>query len=155
MPKVITELKTSEEKLKSELIEKQELQEDLSKKEVEIQTQDQDIIELGNQIQNLLNELRIVAKALEVYEGESIKSLETANLGNRINKALAARINQLNVLNNQLEELNIALIKKDKDLLSKIQEINKVNKALAKSDEDLEQKVLELSKANEQLTISH
>ena len=54
-------------------------------------------------LQNLLSELRIVAKALEVYEGiRQVLLLDTEGLGERINKALATRIDQLNTLNAKL-----------------------------------------------------
>ena len=45
------------------------LQTDLAKKSTEIFVQEQNIIALSGQITELLSELRIVAKALEVYEG--------------------------------------------------------------------------------------
>ena len=131
----LSELESTQSQLQSELFEKEELQKDLSEKETEILSQDQRIVNLGDQIQLLMKELQIVAKALEIYEGDTITSLETANLGERINKALAKRIDQLNVLNKELEELNIALINKDEDLLEKIKEIENMNISLAKSDE--------------------
>lgn len=90
--KVLSELQSTQKKLKEGLIEKKELQKDISKKESTILSQDQNIIALSNQIQNLMAELKIVANALEIYEGESTINLETANLGERINKALATRI---------------------------------------------------------------
>ena len=45
------------------------LQTDLAKKSTEIFVQEQNILALSGQITELLSELRIVAKALEVYEG--------------------------------------------------------------------------------------
>ena len=152
--KALSELELTEEKLQSQLMKKRELQKDLSRKEGKIQSQDQNIINLSSQIQNLMAELKIVANALEIYEGQAITSLETSNLGERINNALATRIDQLNLLNEKLEKMNIALINKDKDLLKKIKEINNVNNALEKSDADLQQKVLELEQINEKLSLS-
>ena len=131
---VISKLEFTEQKLQSELLEKEELKGDISEKEAAILSQDQRILNLSDQIQLLMNELQIVAKALETYEGDTIASLETANLGERINKALAKRIDQLNILNNKLEELNIALINKDEDLLEKINELENMNIALDVSD---------------------
>ena len=151
---VLSELESTQQQLQSEKLEKEELKGDISEKETEILSQDQRIVNLGDQIQLLMNELQIVAKALETYEGDTIASLETANLGERINKALAKRIDQLNVLNKKLEELNIALINKDEDLLEKIKKIENMNIALAVSDENLEQKVLELEQTNEKLNLS-
>ena len=51
------------------------LQTDLAKKNTEIFVQEQNILALSGQVTELLSELRIVAKALEVYEG-----LDSANL---------------------------------------------------------------------------
>ena len=67
------------------------LQTDLAKKSTEIFVQEQNILALSDQITELLSELRIVAKALEVYEGLDSAILSTDGLGERINKALAAR----------------------------------------------------------------
>jgi len=150
----LSELESTQQQLQSELLEKEELKGDISEKEAAILSQDQRILNLSDQIQLLMNELQIVAKALEIYEGDTIASLETANLGERINKALAKRIDQLNVLNKKLEELNIALINKDEDLLKKIKEIENINVALAVSDVNLEQKILELEQTNEKLNLS-
>ena len=49
-----------------------------------------------------MNELQIVAKALQTYEGIAITSLDTKGLGERINKALATRIEELNIINEKL-----------------------------------------------------
>ena len=95
---VLSKLQSTQKQLQSELLEKEGLQKEIFKKEEKIQSQDQNIINLSSQIQNLMHELKIVATALEIYEGETITSLETANLGERINKALATRIDQLNKL---------------------------------------------------------
>ena len=61
---------------KQELISKG-LQTDLAKKSTEIFVQEQNLLALSDQITELLNELRIVAKALEVYEGFDSKILNT------------------------------------------------------------------------------
>ena len=57
---------------------------------------------MGGQIENLLVELKLLQKLLETYEGIEITSLETKGLGERINKALATRIDQLNLMNDKL-----------------------------------------------------
>ena len=85
------------------------LQKNISKKESEIFIQDQNIIALGDQIKKLLKELRIVANALETYEGIEITSLNTEGLGEKINKALAVRIDKLNELNKELDATNLEL----------------------------------------------
>ena len=62
------------------------LQTDLAKKSSEIFVQEQNILALSGQITELLSELRIVAKALEVYEGLDSANLDTEGLGEKINK---------------------------------------------------------------------
>ena len=47
-----------------------------------------------------------MAKALEVYEGLDSAILDTEGLGEKINKALAARIDQLKTLNMKLDQTN-------------------------------------------------
>ena len=49
---------------------------DIAEKETAIITQDQRILNLSGQIQLLMNELQIVAKALETYEGFEVTSLD-------------------------------------------------------------------------------
>ena len=118
--KIISQLEDTEESLsqkQSDLLKQEEysktLQTDIAKKDSEIFIQDQNLIALSDQIKKLLNELRVVAKALETYEGAEITSLETDGLGERINKALASRIDQLNQLNISLDKANneLSLIK--------------------------------------------
>ena len=67
------------------------LTKDLEKSSSLLQQRDQVVYELSNQIGKLREDLQIVAMALEKYEGESIGEIETANLGERINRALAER----------------------------------------------------------------
>ena len=69
----------------------QSLKLEIAKKDSEIFIQDQNILALSSQIKKLLGELRIVAKALETYEGLDVALLETEGLGKRINKALAKK----------------------------------------------------------------
>ena len=54
----------------------------------QIFVQEQNILALSDQISNLLKELRIVANALETYEGQEIALLETKGLGERIKNQL-------------------------------------------------------------------
>ena len=84
----------------------EELQTDISKKRSEIFVQEQNIIALSDQIKELLTELRVVASALETYEGIEVSIIETKGLGERINKALASRIDQLKVMNDELDLTN-------------------------------------------------
>ena len=85
------------------------LQTDLAKKSTEIFVQEQNILALSEQITELLSELRIVAKALEVYEGLDSAILDTEGLGEKINKALAARIDQLKSLNETVSYTHLTL----------------------------------------------
>ena len=56
---VISKLESTEQKLQSELLEKEELKGDISEKEAAILSQDQRILNLSDQIQLLMNELQI------------------------------------------------------------------------------------------------
>jgi len=134
------------------------LQTDLAKKSTEIFIQEQNIIGLSSQITELLSELRIVAKALEVYEGLDNAILDTEGLGERINKALAARIDQLNKTNIKLDESNKKLAASENNLSARIDQLNKINikldesnKKLAASENNLSVKINELSLLNEEL----
>ncbi len=127
------------------------LQTDLAKKSTEIFVQEQNIIALSGQITDLLNELRIVAKALEVYEGLDSTILSTEGLGERINKALAARIDQLKTLNNKLDESNKKLNISEANLNENISELNLVNKKLASNEKILQTKIEELKIKNDNL----
>ena len=113
------------------------LQKNISKKESEIFIQDQNIIALGDQIKKLLKELRIVANALETYEGIEITSLNTEGLGEKINKALAVRIDKLNELNKELDATNLELSLNKSSLQNKIKELNQSNNALMAINESL------------------
>ena len=125
-----------------------DLQTDISKKESELFVQEQNVLALSDQIKALLSELRIVAKALETYEGDIIVSLDTKGLGERINKALATRIDQLNNLNKKLDISNNALEKSETSLKDKITALDKANLSLEKSETSLKDKITALDKAN-------
>ena len=141
------------------------LQTDLAKKSTEIFIQEQNILALSGQIMELLSELRIVAKALEVYEGLDTAILDTEGLGEKINKALATRIDQLKSLNEKLDQTNKKLEISQINLNEKINELNtsneklnilnskldETNKKLEISENDLNQKINELNIKNENL----
>ena len=141
------------------------LQTDLAKKSSEIFVQEQNILALSGQITELLSELRIVAKALEVYEGLDSAILDTEGLGEKINKALAARIDQLKTLNAKLDQTNNKLAISQTNLNEKINELNTTNenlnelnkqldatnKKLEISEKELNQKINELNIKNENL----
>jgi len=88
LEKTQAELQQTQKNLSNQESISKDLQTNIAKKESQLFVQDQNIIALGDQIKELLVELRIVAKALETYEGVEITSLETSGLGERINKAL-------------------------------------------------------------------
>ena len=150
--------------IQQELITK-DLQTDLAKKSSEIFVQEQNILALSGQITELLSELRIVAKALEVYEGLDSAILDTEGLGEKINKALAARIDQLKTLNAKLDQTNNKLAISQTNLNEKINELNTTNenlnelnkqldatnKKLEISEKELNQKINELNTTNENL----
>jgi chemotaxis protein MotB len=113
------------------------LQEDLAKKNTAIFVQEQNILALSNQITELLSELRIVAKALEIYEGFDSAILGIEGLGERINKALATRIDQLKVLNTRLDDTNKKLAISEASLNEKINELSLKNQNLMAINESL------------------
>ena len=156
--KIISQLEDTEESLsqkQSDLLKQEEysktLQSDIAKKDSEIFIQDQNLIALSDQIKKLLNELRVVAKALETYEGAEITSLETDGLGERINKALASRIDQLNQLNISLDKANNELSVNKAALESTIKELDQANDELSVNKAALEIKIQELNKSNSDL----
>ena len=156
--KIISQLEDTEESLsqkQSDLLKQEEysktLQTDIAKKDSEIFIQDQNLIALSDQIKKLLNELRVVGKALETYEGAEITSLETDGLGERINKALASRIDQLNQLNISLDKANNELSVNKAELESTIKEFDQANNELSVNKAELEIKIQELNKSNSNL----
>ena len=145
------QLAQTESDLRTQEMYSQGLQSDIAKKESELFIQDQNILALSDQIKELLVELRIVAKALETYEGAEIASLNTEGLGERINKALATRIDQLNQLNEDLDEVNIALAQSETSLQNKINDLDIANTELAFNKTELENKIEELNNLNSNL----
>ncbi len=132
-----TELKEAESSLKTEQLLSEQLQQDIGKKRSEIFVQEQNILALSDQISDLLKELRIVAKALEIYEGDQFSTLETKGLGEKINKALATRIDQLKVLNQELDFANTRLLESENNLKITIAELNEKNQNLLSINESL------------------
>ena len=145
------ELGQTKQELQSEQSLSEQLQSDISKKRSEIFVQEQNIIALSDQISALLQELRIVARALEAYEGAEIALIETKGLGEKINKALAIRIDQLKALNNQLDDTNKKLEISEKNLTQKVNELDLLNNKLVENEKELEIKISELDKKNQNL----
>ena len=157
----LEELSTTESELQSEQELTLQLESEIAESKATISTQSINISVLGDQIADLLVELRIVAKALETYEGIEVTSLDTKGLGERINKALAARIDQLNLIN---EKLSLSQQETAKQLQI-VQELNEnlmaINESLGLDDaglveqlEAIRKKNTELALTNEQLELS-
>ena len=151
-------LEDTELNLQSEQLLSEQLQTDVAKKRSEIFVQEQNIIALSEQISSLLKELRIVANALETYEGQEITLLETEGLGERINKALATRIDQLKILNQELDNANFKLLESEKSLKSTIAELNEknenlmaINESLGLEEGGIEEQLLAIKNKNEKL----
>ena len=151
-------LEDTELNLQSEQLLSEQLQTDVAKKRSEIFVQEQNIIALSEQISSLLKELRIVANALETYEGQEIILLETEGLGERINKALATRIDQLKILNQELDNANFKLLESEKSLKSTIEELNEknenlmaINESLGLEEGGIEEQLLAIKNKNEKL----
>ena len=152
------ELEETQLNLQSEQLLSEQLQTDVAKKRSEIFVQEQNLIALSEQISSLLKELRIVANALETYEGQEIALLETEGLGERINKALATRIDQLKILNQELDNANLKLIESEEFLKATIAELNEknnnlmaINESLGLEDGGIEEQLLAIKNKNEEL----
>ncbi|MBI29676.1 MAG: hypothetical protein CMI95_07325 [Pelagibacteraceae bacterium] len=161
-------LSTTEKDLQAESEKNIQLFTELQKSENIIEERDKAVINLSGQINKLREELQIVANALMQYEGENIDSIDTANLGERINIALAGRVEQLKNLNMELTNLNNQLIAlneeldiKDVELLKRLEEIKANNLRLSELNETLVEKDRtivslrgKISKLNDILVIS-
>ena len=137
----------TESDLESEKIKNIEYYKQLQESKDITSQRDIEIINLSSQINNLRDELQIVAAALEKYEVESIGEIETAGLGERINKALARRVDQLKNLNIDLANLNKQLLAlneeldiRDIELLNRLKEIKQKNTKLSALNESLVEK---------------
>ncbi|PPR48999.1 MAG: hypothetical protein CFH14_01157, partial [Alphaproteobacteria bacterium MarineAlpha5_Bin4] len=144
-----SELGMTKKNLESQRLLSDELQTDISKKRSELFVQEQNILALSEQITKLLNELRIVSNALETYEGIDNAALVTEGLGERINKALATRIDQLKSLNLKLDETNQKLAVSESNLKQKVTELNILNDKLTQNESELELKIKELNVLND------
>ena len=147
--------------LQNQEIFSKDLQADLADGKSKLLVRDKNILVLSEQIKELLNELRIVASALDMYEGSDIVSFKTDGLGERINKALTVRIDQLNQLNKDLDEGNILLAKSENNLKDKIKELKNlnnnltaINESLGLEDANLLDQLNAIQKKNEQIKIS-
>ncbi len=152
------QLEDTQSNLQNEQLLSEQLQTDIAKKRSELFVQEQNIIALSDQISSLLKELRIVANALETYEGQEIALLETDGLGERINKALATRIDQLKILNQELDNANFKLIESEKSLKATIAELNEknnnlmaINESLGLEDGGIEDQLLAIKNKNKEL----
>jgi len=132
-----------------------DLQSQLKENESTISKQTEDITILGQQIESLLIELRLVAKALETYEGQEITKLETSGLGERINKALSTRIEQLNLLNEKL----ILSQQETSEQLEIVKNLNEnllaINESLGLEDADLSDQLKAISEKNKELSLTN
>ncbi len=153
-----SELDKTESSLETEQLLSEQLQQDIAKKRTEIFVQEQNILALSDQISDLLKELRIVAKALETYEGDEVNSIDTEGLGERINKALATKIDQLNILNRELDIANSKLLESQNNLKNTIAELNEknenlisINESLGIEDGGIEEQLQAIKTKNEEL----
>jgi len=153
-----SELEDTKQNLQTQQFISEELQADVAKKRSELFVQEQNVLALSDQIANLLSELRIVSNALETYEGFDNATLDTKGLGERINKALATRIDQLKSLNNKLDETNQKLAISENNLNTKVIELNKknsdllaINESLGLEDADLTAQLNAIKNKNEEL----
>ena len=152
------DLKETESVLQTEQLLSEQLQQDIAKKRAEIFVQEQNILALSGQISDLLKELRIVSKALETYEGMQITTLETEGLGERINRALANRIDQLKILNQELDDTNAKLVESEINLKNTISQLNEknanllsINESLGLTDGGIEDQLKAIKAKNEKL----
>ena len=157
----LEKLSTTESKLQSEQELTLRLESEIAESKATISTQSINISVLSDQIENLLVELRIVAKALETYEGIEVTSLDTKGLGERINKALAARIDQLNLMNEKLSLSQQETAKQLQIVYELNENLMAINESLGLDDaglveqlEAIRKKNTELALANEQLEFS-
>ncbi len=132
-----------------------DLQSQLEENESTISKQTEDITILGQQIESLLIELRLVAKALETYEGQEITRLETSGLGERINKALSTRVEQLKLLNEKL----ILSQQETSEQLEIVKNLNEnllaINESLGLEDADLSDQLKAISEKNKKISLTN
>jgi len=129
--KALSELESTQKELKAESLERKGLELEVEEKISQIDLQSLRITNLASEIQNLSDELRIVAKALETYEGQKIDSIEIKGLGERINKALASRIDELNTLNSELSKINTELSLSKEEITKQLKIVEGLNLELS------------------------
>ena len=149
------DLSKKESLLKTEQELNLQLEADISENLETISTQEINISLLSGKIDELLIELKIVAKALETYEGLDIASLNTEGLGERINKALATRIEQLNSLNIKLAQSQ----KETSEQLEIVKKLNDnliaINNSLGLEDANLSEQLQAISDKNNELVLAN
>ena len=157
----LKDLSKTQSQLQSEQALTQRLESEITENQATISSQSLNISLLSDQIGGLLVELKIVAKALETYEGIEVTSLETKGLGERINKALATRIDQLNLINERLvlsQQETAKQLQIVEELNENLMAINETlglgDAGLAEQLEAIRQKNTELALSNEQLKLS-
>ena len=141
----IKDLSETETQLLAEEEITKQLKTDLEKGQSTIASQELNISLLSDQINDLLIELKIVAKALETYEGIEITSIETEGLGEKINTALAKKIELLNLSNEKL-------LLSQQELAKKIELLNLSNEKLLLSQQETTKQLEIVKKLNEDLT---
>ena len=142
--KALADLSKSETNLQSEKEITKELNIQIEEDQSTISSQELNITLLSGQIEELLNELKIVAKALETYEGLDIATIDTSGLGERINKALATRIDQLNSLNNDL------MLSKQQTA-EQLEIVKSLNQKLSINEQELQNQIIEYQKLTNDL----
>ncbi len=143
---ILEELSTTESQLQTEKELKLELESQIAENKATISSQSINISLLSDQIENLLVELKIVARALETYEDIEVTSLDTKGLGERINIALAARIDQL-------KELNKKLDLSQKETAEQLKIVEQLNQKLAINENKLQDQIEQYQKLTNDLIV--
>ena len=151
----LEDLSTTKSELKSEKSLTTQLEKQVSENEKTISFQSQDISILSFQIEELLNELQIVAKALQTYEGIAITSLDTKGLGERINKALATRIEELNIINEKLSLSQKETAKQLEIVRNLNSNLTAINESLGLDDAGLVEQLDAIKNKNSDLALAN
>ena len=151
----LEDLSSTKSELKSEKSLTTQLEKQVSENEKTISFQSQDISILSFQIEELLNELQIVAKALQTYEGIAITSLDTKGLGERINKALATRIEELNIMNEKLSLSQKETAKQLEIVRNLNSNLTAINESLGLDDAGLVEQLDAIKNKNSELALAN
>ena len=151
----LEDLSTTKSELKSEKSLTTQLEKQVAENEKTISFQSQDISILSFQIEELLNELQIVAKALQTYEGIAITSLDTKGLGERINKALATRIEELNIINEKLSLSQKETAKQLEIVRNLNSNLTAINESLGLDDAGLVEQLDAIKNKNSELALAN